>query len=473
MSWSYYLSKIHAEIWPWFDPGSRLFYLNILSASILALLFVIFKSKKKFKELLSKNYISTVLKGYWLHPSAQVDYQIYIINGLIKVILFAPVLGLSFYISKFIIKGLYWLNPDFLPLQGGFICYLAVTIFAFVWDDFLRFYHHYLMHKIPFLWTLHKTHHSAEVLTPVTLYRIHPLESLLASFRNSLSFGVSAGVIMFLFSGRIDTITLLGVNVFGFIFNLTVGNLRHSQIPISFGWLEYIFISPKQHQLHHSNQKAHFNKNYGVALSLWDQVLGSFLLSKNQEIKGYGVDGMSSYVLKEQFWPWKNKWKSSWQKVWSDKLSLSSMGIKILFLCLFLLNSSWVHAENSCAEVLSDYEFLLSGRMITTKSMNLKKPTTSMDESGWYFLSIRDKRSSTFHEIPAYFEKVRFEEIFEKYRYPFDSALYNYWISGYIEKHKDIYGEPILVFKIVRFWSKGEAVDFKTQHSLTEFRKKS
>jgi sterol desaturase/sphingolipid hydroxylase (fatty acid hydroxylase superfamily) len=166
------------------------------------------------------------------------------------------------------------------------------TIGVFVFDDFLRFAHHYLMHKIPFLWQLHKTHHSARILTPITLYRTHPLESAMATIRNSLSSGAAIGAFVFLFKGHFSLFTLFGVNFFGFTFNALASNLRHSHIDLPFGWLEWIFISPKQHQIHHSKNQAHFDRNFGVSLAIWDSCTRSLVRSKhvNEKLK-FGLSG--------------------------------------------------------------------------------------------------------------------------------------------------------------------------------------
>ncbi len=295
------IKDLHIELWPWFDPGSRLYFMNLLVAMVVTLGFFLFFQKKQIRVLFSRTYLKSSFNSYWLHPSALVDYKIYLINGFIKVFLFAPVLGASFYISKYTIRSLFFILPDYSPVSGNGLMFLFATVFAFLWDDFLRFFHHYWMHNISFLWQLHKTHHSAEILTPITLFRIHPLESLMSAFRNSLSFGVSAGLFMFIFSGQVEFVTLLGVNALGFLFNISTGNLRHSALPISFGFLEHIFISPKQHQIHHSNQVKHFNKNFGVALSIWDKIFGTFLKSKDENPESFGVEGLDGKSLKAQF----------------------------------------------------------------------------------------------------------------------------------------------------------------------------
>ena len=66
------------------------------------------------------------------------------------------------------------------------------TISYFVLDDLTKFITHALMHKIPLLWEIHKTHHSARVLTPMTIFRTHPLEGVIFVVRSSLTQGIVA-----------------------------------------------------------------------------------------------------------------------------------------------------------------------------------------------------------------------------------------------------------------------------------------
>jgi sterol desaturase/sphingolipid hydroxylase (fatty acid hydroxylase superfamily) len=47
-------------------------------------------------------------------------------------------------------------------------------------------------------------------------------------------------------------------------------SLRHSQVPVSFGPLDSVILSPHMHQLHHSVKLAHWDKNMGNQLSIWD-----------------------------------------------------------------------------------------------------------------------------------------------------------------------------------------------------------
>lgn len=52
----------------------------------------------------------------------------------------------------------------------------VVTLALYLTYEFAYWLDHYFKHTIGFLWEAHKTHHSAEVLTPITQYRVHPLD---------------------------------------------------------------------------------------------------------------------------------------------------------------------------------------------------------------------------------------------------------------------------------------------------------
>lgn len=277
------------------DPGSRLFHVNILMSFVFILvwIFITQKNSRASVYTLSKKFQKLVFrKKYWWNTSTKIDYQIYFLNSLFKIFLFIPFLDFSFKISKLTILFLLKANQHQpVSLSASYFNLLLFSVFAFVFDDFLRFFHHLMMHKIPILWKLHKTHHSAKILTPLSLYRIHPLESAMATVRNSLSTGVSIGLFIFLFNSQFSIVTVFGINLFGFLFNFLGSNLRHSHIPVSFGWLEWIFISPKQHQIHHSTNPLYYDKNFGVSLTLWDGLLGSLVRSQ-------AVEGKLSFGLK-------------------------------------------------------------------------------------------------------------------------------------------------------------------------------
>lgn len=279
---SWFYQWIDRFLVPIDDPGSRLFHLNLLMALFLIIIWFYF-IQTKYPKLNAQIFYKVLFrKKYWWNKSTKIDYQIYFLNSLLKVFLFIPFLDFSFRISKWTVHFLIeWNHHETIGIPSTSFYILLFSIMSFVFDDFLRFIHHYFMHKIPFLWALHKTHHSARILTPMTLYRSHPLESAMSTVRNSISSGVSIGVFIFFFESQFSVFTIFGINLFGFLFNLLGSNLRHSHIDLSFGFMESVFISPKQHQIHHSKLAEHYDKNFGVSLSLWDRMFGTIIDSKS------------------------------------------------------------------------------------------------------------------------------------------------------------------------------------------------
>src|SRR5712692_6347813 len=140
------------------------------------------------------------------------------------------------------------------------------------------------MHRIPALWEFHKVHHSAEVLTPITFYRSHPVDMLGQTVAEALASGIVTSVFLYVFGPSLTLTTILGVNAFRFAFYLFGANLRHSHICLSFGsMIEHLVISPAQHQIHHSADPKHFNRNYGSEFAIWDWVFGSLYCARREE----------------------------------------------------------------------------------------------------------------------------------------------------------------------------------------------
>lgn len=247
-------------------PSKRFFIGYLLSAGLLALAYF---------WLQRKQLTWTASKAYWLHPSARLDYAYFIVGGFIKLTVVVPLI-LS---AKTVML---WVNVELTQLFGRLyfphISREAVTILytltLFIVSDFSRYWLHRAMHAIPWLWAFHKVHHSAEVLNPVTFYRVHPVENFLFGLRYSLVVGFVTGLFIYLFGAKVQLWDVLGANALLFFFNFIGGNLRHSHIELAYPTvLEKWFISPRQHQLHHTS---HFTRyNFGGYLAVWDTLFGT------------------------------------------------------------------------------------------------------------------------------------------------------------------------------------------------------
>lgn len=168
------------------------------------------------------------------------------------------------------------------PVVSAFVIFLA--------GDLALYLYHRANHARPVLWAFHAVHHSAEEMSPITAFRHHPLYSITASLIVATFVGAVQGLAMVAFVGSLDVAVLAGVNVFSAVLNLATNNLKHSHIPMRFPvWLEQILISPALHQVHHSIDPRHHNRNYGDVLALWDWLFGTLYIPEKGEVIRFGL----------------------------------------------------------------------------------------------------------------------------------------------------------------------------------------
>jgi len=272
--------NLYEQFFAMFEPNKRLYWLYLVSSLIIAGVYLYINKKQRRINLSSK---------LWLHPSSLLDYKYFIISFFVKTILIIPFIFGATEVSMFVYE--YLLDSyGFIKITSfsyGTIIILY-TLSLFLVSDFTRYWLHRFLHTIPFLWEFHKVHHSPKVLNPLSFYRVHPVENILFASRYAFSIGSVTGVFFYFFGAYISVVEVLGANVFLFVFSLLGSNLRHSHIKLSYPKVvENFFISPYQHQIHHS--KKHTHKNYGGYLAIWDKLFGSLEYSKNISKVKFGL----------------------------------------------------------------------------------------------------------------------------------------------------------------------------------------
>ncbi|MFT5662311.1 MAG: sterol desaturase/sphingolipid hydroxylase (fatty acid hydroxylase superfamily) [Sulfurimonas sp.] len=261
---------------------NRIYWLYILSAFILAFTFV----------LKNPRYSFAFSKKIWWHESAKNDYLYFIVISFIKLSILLPLItyffsgkDVSLFVTLYLEENFGFIQKEKYLREFVVVLY---TLTLFIVGDLSRYVLHRLLHTVPFLWRLHQVHHSAEVLNPLTFYRVHPFENILFALRYSLVFGLVTGTFIYIFGASIGIVEIAGANVFVFVFGILGANLRHSHIPLRYGrFLEKIFTSPYMHQLHHSTK--YQNKNYGGILSIWDYMFNSLEVGKTDEVLEFGL----------------------------------------------------------------------------------------------------------------------------------------------------------------------------------------
>ena len=139
---------------------------------------------------------------------------------------------------------------------------LTLYIIAFICIDFASYWSHRLNHKINVFWNQHIIHHSSEEF------------NLACALRQSISniIGYNA---LFLIPAAIMgvpseiIIFLSPIHLFGQFW-------YHTQHIGKLGFLEYIFVTPSQHRVHHAINPIYIDKNLSAIFCVWDRVFGTF-----------------------------------------------------------------------------------------------------------------------------------------------------------------------------------------------------
>ena len=278
-----------------FSLGATLSISSLLCAFAVAAGFFAWQRVKRGRRI----RVRTILRALFPRrivrsPSNQADIG-YLLFG---VFVFGLVFGwaiLSYqFVSNAIIAGLVGLfgpaSPSALPT---FVSRAAITVMLFLTYEFGYWFNHWLSHKVPFLWEFHKVHHTAEVLTPLTNFRVHPIYMLVFANILPLSAAIANGFGHYLFGDTAYQYALSDTNIILVLFIHAYVHLQHSHMWIAFtGVLGRVFISPAHHQIHHSADPKHFNSNYGSCLALRDWLFGTLTIPrKERERLRFGIDG--------------------------------------------------------------------------------------------------------------------------------------------------------------------------------------
>ena len=228
--------------------------------------------------------------GTLRHPSTLVDIQLNLAN---------QVFGRSFRvfwrwsmpaIAGWLLGGLVAvLGPAPHALHWTAPRLLLLTMLVTVGDDLGYYLFHRASHTIPALWAFHKVHHSAEMLTPLTAGRVHPVEMALSEPVRAATAALVMAPALYLFDGQANLFTVLGVSLMSLVFGGLGNQLLHSHVAISWGWLDRILVSPAVHQVHHSAARRHWNRNMGGLLSVWDWMFGTLYTPVRGEQISFGL----------------------------------------------------------------------------------------------------------------------------------------------------------------------------------------
>ena len=172
--------------------------------------------------------------------------------------------------------------------------FIVSCLAAIVIGEFLPYWYHRISHKgntnsiiSIFLWKVHAIHHIPTSLNWFKTNWIHPINM----FLNTLL--------------KITPLLLLGFSqevifIVGTL-HVVIAYASHANIKTHTGFLDYVIVTPRIHQFHHSVilEEA---KNFGNIIPLWDLVFGTYY-NRTGEVKDVGVqESYFNYPKKSKYW---------------------------------------------------------------------------------------------------------------------------------------------------------------------------
>jgi len=153
--------------------------------------------------------------------------------------------------------------------------YIPVTVWSavlcLVVFDFCAYWAHRIAHEQRFWWATHVTHHSAESFNLAISFRQSWVQQLKLVFFVPILLCGFHPVVFYL----VSQVSLL----YQFWTHAGMVGKLHP-------WIEYIFVTPSHHRVHHGKNPQYLDKNYGSCLIIWDRWFGTFEVEDEEPVYG-------------------------------------------------------------------------------------------------------------------------------------------------------------------------------------------
>jgi sterol desaturase/sphingolipid hydroxylase (fatty acid hydroxylase superfamily) len=220
---------------------------------------------------------ATIREDFWL----DLFYMFFnfFLFGLVGYAAISHVVSLAFnslLADVFGIRNLVAINVAELPRWSQLLLLFLVR-------DFIQWNIHRLLHHVPFLWEVHKVHHSVREMGFAAHLRYHFGETIVYRSIEYLP------------------LAMIGFGIQDFIlvhlFTILIGHLNHANIYLPMGPLKYLLNNPQMHIWHHAKDlpKGRKGINYGISLSVWDYLFGTAWIPRDGRDIKLGFDDVDAY----------------------------------------------------------------------------------------------------------------------------------------------------------------------------------
>ena len=169
-------------------------------------------------------------------------------------------------------------------------------IILFIATDFAYYWAHRMSHEINLFWSGHVVHHQSE------------------DYNLSVALRQSSFQVIWTFAFYLP-LAIIGFNTLDFALMAALTTLYqfwiHTELIGKLGFIEYIFVTPSHHRVHHGRNPKYIDKNHGGAFIWWDMLFGTY--QKEEEPPTYGVTTPIN----------------SWNPVWANFVNLKFMWLEI------------------------------------------------------------------------------------------------------------------------------------------------
>lgn len=220
----------------------------------------------------------------WRSQSVKLDLKYLLANVCLFSLLVPYTILTEYAVSTAIGNGLTSLFGEaggpILPIG---LCAIIMTLLLYLAYEFGYWLDHSLSHRIDWLWEFHKVHHSATVLVPFTNWRVHVVDSIVFNNIMILVVGITHAVAGYALGYKMSGLEWYGSNALLVTYLYLYMHLQHTHLWIATtGTAGRIVMSPAHHQIHHSNDPKHFDRNFGAGLAVWDWVFGTLYVPQKQ-----------------------------------------------------------------------------------------------------------------------------------------------------------------------------------------------
>lgn len=211
-----------------------------------------------------------------LRPARPLSYRAVLKNDLPALAIYGLIfLPVSMYLSRAFVR------PELLALRGLLELSLVVRlILYYVLADLGLYGVHRLMHS-RYFWRVHRWHHS-----PPYMYW---LAGIRATVPNQVLFNLPFALCAPLLNGAPGWLFVV-IFAEGFFQN----DWMHMNVTWRSRWLEWIFVTPRYHHVHHSRNPEHHTANLGSRLTIWDRAFGTYVDPESTGEISFGIDDGTS-----------------------------------------------------------------------------------------------------------------------------------------------------------------------------------